>query len=58
MIENDDKHIVQVTGGVGLVGHYKSIHSNNDDGLLENFELKYGIILFYSIKCVLSERHS
>ena len=58
MIENDDKHIVQVTGGVGLVGHYKSIYSNNDDGLLENFELKYGIIFFYSRKCVLSERHS
>ena len=58
MIEIDDKDVVQVTGGGGRVGHYKSVYSNNDDGLLGNFELKYGIILFYSRKCVLSERHS
>ena len=58
MIEIDDKDIVQVTDAVGLVGHCKSIYSNNDDGLLESFELKYGIILYYSRKCVLSERHS
>jgi len=58
MIEIDDKDVVQVTGGGGRVGHYKSVYSNNDDGLLGNFELKYGIILFYSRKRVLSERHS
>ena len=44
MIEDDDRDVVWVTRRVGLVGHCKNIYSDNDDVLLENFELKNDII--------------